>query len=82
MPFAYTHSPAFHVPISDRSCWDRSMERRQRSILVVLSWSVCRARTQIDLKAIRSWKDESSIWEIEKDCSLKCRPLIKMKIYY
>jgi len=34
-------SLAFHVPTSDRSCWDRSMERRQRSISVVLSWSVC-----------------------------------------
>jgi len=58
-----TESPAFHVSISDRSQRDRSMERCQRSISVVLSWSVCRARTQIDLKAIRPWKDERSIWE-------------------
>jgi len=44
---------------------DRSMERYQRSISVVLSRSVCRARTQIDLSEIDlhlhfSWKNDRS----------------------
>jgi len=50
----------------DLSRWDWSMERRQRSISIYLSWSVCGGGTQIDLKAIRPWKDERSIWEVEK----------------
>jgi len=79
--YNYTHSPVFHGSISDRCQQNRSMERRQISISVDLSWSACRARTQIDLKAIRPWKDERSIWEVEKDCSLKCRLLIKMMTY-
>jgi len=45
LPMCYmTQSPAFHVLISDRSCWDRSMERRQRSISV--------GRSQISARSI------------------------------